>query len=286
MRIACFTTVYNNADHLPVWIRYYGGAVGLGNLSVLDHGSDDGSIGSVPREVSVVRLPRRQVDEIGRTAAVNAFAAALLNYYDTVIYTDCDEFIVPDPAVYPGGLRDYCGRCPPRVAPVGLNVLHMTDREGPLDYRHPILRQRRFCRFASAMCKPLIVREPITWRAGFHFAEQPASLETDIYLFHLKAADRETALRRHQFVRTLPWSKKDVARGLAVGARTMSDEDFIARHFTEPLSELAKTGDRKFDFDADLARMRTELASRPEAFVYSFFYGKVARIPKRFRDCL
>ena len=201
--------IHNEAFFLPIWVRYYANALGAENLTVLDHGSDDGSLNGLPAQVSVVRLPHTGIDEDARAAAVNAFKAALQQYYDVVIYTDCDEIIVPDPAVYPDGLRQYCETCPPLVAPVGVELFHAVDREGPLEADRPVLRQRRFCRFANCYCKPLIAKGPVTWSPGFHYADRKSHIARDVYLFHLKAIDRrDRALQRQRYTRSMRCARR------------------------------------------------------------------------------
>ena len=283
MRIACFTMVHNEAVFLPIWARYYAGALGAENLTVLDHGSNDGSLSCLPPGVGVVTLPRADFDEHPRTAAVNAFKTTLQQYYDVVIYTDCDELIVPDPAVYPGGLRQYCETCPPLVAPVGLNLFHALDREGPIDFDRPILRQRRFCRFVSTMCKPLITKQPVTWSPGFHFADQPCQIARNVYLFHIKTMDRELALTRLAYTRSMSWSELNVTRGLGRHQR-FSDEEFTGEFFHEATSKLCGDDDLRFSFGEDVARLLSSLKPG-KPYSYPHFYGNVAKRPKRFRDC-
>ena len=283
MRVACFTMVHNEGVFLPIWARYYAAALGAENLTVLDHGSDDGSLSRLPPEVGVVTLPRTEIDEFARADAVNAFKVMLQQYYDVVIYTDCDEIIVPDPSAYPGGLRQYCETCPPLVAPIGLNVLHMGEREGPLEADRPILRQRRFCRFASFYCKPLITREPVTWSPGFHHADRKCHIARNVYLFHLKAVDRDVALQRHRYIRSSQWSESNLTKGTGRHQR-VSDEAFIREYFTEPAAQLPGEGKPRFSFDDEINQLVASL--RPgDLYVGADFLGKVRRRPKRFRDC-
>jgi hypothetical protein len=275
--------VYNEAVFLPIWARYYASALGVRNLTVLDHGSDDGSLDRLPPGIGVVTLPRTPLDENTRASAVNAFAATLRPYYDVVIYTDCDEIIVPDPDRYPGGLSEYCERCPALVAPIGLDVIHAFDREEPLDLHRPILRQRRFCRFESMECKPLITKRPVSWSPGFHFADQPWHVAHDAYLFHLKVADRDIALRRLELTRTITWSEANLARRVAVHQRERDDQ-FLDRYFTSTLALLQSGADLTFSFRDDVARLSKAIEESGERRTYPAFFGKVARRPKHFRD--
>ncbi len=78
---------------------------------------------------------------------------ALLQNYDAVIYTDCDEILVPNLGIY-SDLKDYIEKNDfDYVTAVGMNVLHMIDREDPLRLDQPILQQRKFAKFWSVLCK-------------------------------------------------------------------------------------------------------------------------------------
>jgi hypothetical protein len=93
--VAVFTMVYNEPRNLPLWTRYYGEQFGHENCWVLDHGSTDGSTDSLPCHRA--RLPRDPMDSLRRAQRCSAFQHFLLRVYDTVIYVDSDEFLVPDP---------------------------------------------------------------------------------------------------------------------------------------------------------------------------------------------
>ena len=109
MAVACFTMAGDKQSaFLPIWARYYASAFGPENLTVIDHGSDDGSIDCLPRGIGVIHLPRTVFDEYPRTALINSVKDGLLGFYDAVMYTDCDEIIVPDPEIYKNGLGEYC----------------------------------------------------------------------------------------------------------------------------------------------------------------------------------
>jgi hypothetical protein len=276
VKIAAITMVYNETVNLPIWLRYYGGQIGLENLVVVDHGSDDGStadLGAAGR----IRLPRDKFDDVQRGRMIAGLHASLLGYFDVVIYTDCDEMIVPDPAKYEG-LADYCARLEgDAVTPVGLNVVHALDEEGPLDPARPILGQRRYGRFVSAMCKTLVSRVPIRWSGGFHGSTLPPRFDHDLYLFHLKRADLDTALARQQITRALDWASPKA--GLH---QRVSDDELVA-HFRRSAADSRDDG-RPFDFREQTAQYLSRVErigdfhiARPE-FVAPF----LARIPDRF----
>src|SRR5437867_8001174 len=99
MTTAVITFVYNEAVNLPIWRRYYGGIFGERNLFVIDHSSSDGSTDDLG-DMNKLWLHREELDERKRSLFIAPFVKGLLEYFDTVIYTDCDEIIVPDLRVF------------------------------------------------------------------------------------------------------------------------------------------------------------------------------------------
>jgi len=203
-RVAVMTMVHDEERMLPRWIEYYGKQVGVDNLLVLDDNSSDNSTEGLP--CSVIKLPEhpwKQAWGVARVGLGNRIAEGFLTFYDVVIFTDVDEFLVPDPEKY-SGLVDYLAANPDPdlIAPLGINVLHNPAVEPELNDTEPILRQRTFVKFAPGMCKPLIKRASVNWATAFHGANVPFTIDPDLLLIHLKYYDLpsmgEVASHRHQ----------------------------------------------------------------------------------------
>lgn len=194
--LACVTMVYNERDMLPLWLRHYGGQVGAQACYVIDHGSDDGStadLGGATR----LRLDRSPLDEPGRAAFVGQVCAGLLRQYDYVAYTDADEMLVADPAIWPS-LVDYINDAPPPVVTaLGMNLLHLIGHEADWDPARPILAQRHWAFALASMCKPALIGRPVAWSPGFHSSDAPIMFDR-LFLFHLAYFDYGTAMRRQQ----------------------------------------------------------------------------------------
>ena len=185
------TMVRDEAFMLPRWVAHYGRQVGTQNLLVLDDNSVDGSTDDLP--CSVYRLPPAPWHrEWGptRLQLVNGLARGLLACNDAVIFTDVDEFLVADPAMY-ASLSDYLTSRTDQqvVAPMALEVMHNARVEPPLDPEQPLLGQRRFVKFSPGMCKPLVKRIGKPWRYAFHGIHEPFAIDTDLWMFHLKYVD-------------------------------------------------------------------------------------------------
>jgi len=203
--IAVITVVRDEAAMLPRWVRHYSRQCGdPERLVVLDDNSTDGSTEGLP--CPVIRLPEREhVDwAVTRLRMVNALATSLLQSFDAVAFVDADEFLVADPEKY-ADLRELVADRPDvkAIGAMGLNVVHRVGVEPPLDPDRPVLRQRRTAKFIPKMCKPAIKRGTGHWAAGSHGARLPYTIDRDLYLLHLKFADRDHLVRTSEHRRDL-----------------------------------------------------------------------------------
>jgi hypothetical protein len=192
-RVAVMTMTRDEADMLPRWLAYYGGQFGAENLFVVDDNSADGSTTDLP--CSVFRMPPgpwKQNWMQTRTDLVNGLSRGLLACYDVVIFSDVDEFLVPDPATY-DGLASYVDAHGDVevIAPLAVNVLHNATVEPAFDPTRPVLAQRRFVKFVPGMCKPLIKRAAVPWLMGFHGIRSRFEIDPDLLLLHLKYYDNQ-----------------------------------------------------------------------------------------------
>lgn len=208
MLAAVMTMVRNEAGMLPRWLRHYGGQVGSDALFVIDDMSDDGSTEGV--EATVIRLPERSTaggrrfDQF-KAQMGNLLGQTLLTAYDAVIFTDVDEFLVPDPRHF-SSLPHYLDSLGDRdvVAPIGLELMHSPVSAPALRTDLSLLTQRRHVRFAPFSCKPLIKRRPFRWGPGQHGIQAPYTIDRGLFLFHAHFADLEQAtgtqvLRHEEF---------------------------------------------------------------------------------------
>src|SRR5439155_461075 len=243
-RIAIMTMVYNEHTNLPVWLRHYRRTAPTANLFVIDHSSDDGSTALLPG-VTRIPLPRHELDERDRTFLINSLQQGFLRYYDIVIYTDCDELLVPNPA-RSAALDAYLLDQPYSYAsPVGINVLHIADIEPRIDFARPLLSQRRYGQFQSSLCKPLVTRVAVTWEPGFHSCNRPPNIDKSLYLFHIKKIDKDEALRRHHIVE--PGRTRVRARNLGNAAR-----DYPPLHVSDAPLSVVQTNRRSLILRRDV----------------------------------
>jgi len=221
--LAIVTMVYNEPQHLTVWKRHYGSQVGEQACYVLDHGSTDGSTENLGH-INRVRIPRSPQDDERRARAIGQFCASLLEWYDSVIYVDVDELLVADPERFPSLISFAQSSFLPAVTATGFDVIHRLGTEMALDYSQLISLQRRHIRFSSAMCKTVLIRQPVTWAPGFHCCTEilPDPCP-NLFLFHLRYADLDSGLQRLTRTRVQPWCSDTVGQHQRLADTDWSD---------------------------------------------------------------
>ncbi len=205
--VAAVTMAYNEPDFAPIWARHYASEIGARHCTIIDHGSTDGSLDGLGA-VNIIRLPRSPQDDERRARFVSRLVASLLTWYDAVIYTDIDEILVADPDRHIS-LAAWCAvETRPVVNAVGLDLLHRPEHERPLATQLPVTIQRRWLRFSSSMCKPVLLRTPMDWAPGFHSVAAPPTFG-DLFLFHLRYIDLNRGLQRLAKTRQQPWEQRN-----------------------------------------------------------------------------
>ncbi len=284
MTAAAITFVYNESVNLPIWVKYYGGQFGEKNLYVVDRGSDDGSTDNLG-DVNVIKIPRNEFDEHEKTSFMSSLHSALLNFHRTVMISDCDEILAPDPDKY-ANLSEYIEKSDfDYVNCIGLDVLHLLTEEEPIDLSRPFLSQRRFARFHSPCCKHLISRVPMSWLPGFHSSTRPPKFDKDLYLFHTKVMDYAIAVKRQQINLDTVWSKASLDRNLGVHHR-FSYSRFVHQNFLAPIDVLNRDMFQEFEFDEELNAIVNNTVVNNGYHNIPMNIEKRVKIPARFCNVL
>lgn len=250
--VLVMTMARDEAEMLPRWVRHYADQVGLENVVVLDDNSVDGSTDDLG--CTVHRLPPLAGErfEGTRMRLLSGLAGGFLAAYDVVVFVDVDEFLIPDPTRHTD-LRSFLAARPHRevIAPVALNVVHVPQVEGPLHADEPVLGQRRFAKFTPLMCKPSIKRIDAGWRWASHGIESPFEVDPELFMLHLKFADRD-ALRRVAAHRKALVDTD----GRAKGSSWSRDVDDIVAAFDRAVADVDVDSVPEFDPRAvDLSRV-------------------------------
>jgi hypothetical protein len=194
------TMIYNEDHFLPLWCDYYSKIYGAANLIIIDHGSSIEY--NLPREVNVIKIPRSPMNDLLRSNFISQFCSSLLTWYESVTYTDVDEFLIANPFKY-ASLSDYLDQNKASsVTAYGFNLFDF--EKNIIDSKLSILSQRKKMRFQFAMCKSLLVREKVVWSPGFHTSNHEINFD-DLFLIHLHHYDLSHSLARLSKTRAMPW---------------------------------------------------------------------------------
>ena len=227
---AVVTMVRDESVFFPIWLGYYSRFFAAEDIYVLDHGTRDGSTGGA----GFVRVPvhNAAVDWAWHRDMVQAQQHTLLRRYDTVLVTDVDEIVAPDPRA--GDLASYvAGFDRDFVTCRGYEVIHLRDHEAGFDPDRPVLDQRSWWFFNPAYCKPLLAREPMHWHGGMHHRTDGRTAEDGtLHLLHLHRMDYELCLARHVQRVSVPWNPRDRDNGWGYQNRIVEPAAF-ARWFYE-----------------------------------------------------
>lgn len=218
---AIFTLVRNEAQLLPVWLRYYSRFVPLDQLFVLDNDSDDGSTTDIPAVVTHCSSDTA-FDHPWMVSTINLFQQKLQQQFDTVLYADADEFVVPRTC----DLGEYLdASVMPVVRSMGYNIVQNVD-EGAIDWSCPLLNQRMWMSRHTQFDKPVISRIPITYSLGCHSLNSGPVPEPDrdLVLLHVHLIDREWCVERHRWKRSLPWHAQSLSQGWGFQNSLPTDE--------------------------------------------------------------
>ncbi|MGB0966707.1 MAG: glycosyltransferase family 2 protein [Halocynthiibacter sp.] len=205
------TMVYQDYDILRRWVNYYEKHLKREHLYVLSHGGDPehARIAAGCNVITIPRDPTSHHFDRRRWGAINSFHAGLMRYYNWMIVSDVDEFVLLDPDVgtdlvgyltgYEHGSRhDGPDGIPKSLSPFGIELIHNPEVEPEaLDPEAPILRHRRVFRTNANYSKPCVLRQPANFTVGGHANNhQPRVLDPHLYLLHLRFYDYKATEKR------------------------------------------------------------------------------------------
>lgn len=222
-KTAMFTIIQNEDFFLDIWLRYYKKFFPAEHIYILNHSSTTESCLKLLKKakeegINVVPVYRDlSFDHAWLRTTVEKFQSFLFSSYDYVAFTEVDEILTPNPAIYDKGLGRYILekfnedkidtlRC------AGFNVEHDVKSEGDIDLSKGVLQQRFKWRRSFIYDKPLISKVPCRWVNGFHSLSVNPSLpvNTELILIHLHKMDYNLCKTKHMEQAKRKWNQYDV----------------------------------------------------------------------------
>ncbi|MDT0682375.1 hypothetical protein RM543_06745 [Roseicyclus sp. F158] len=248
--LAVVTMVYDDDVYLDIFLRHWTRFLPRSNIFVLMHANYE-RFEAMAEGCNTMRIRRPETSpesEQLRWRMVSQIVSGLTYQFGRALYTDVDEIITVDPDVAASPVEYICGLTDPVVAPMGVDLVHVPDREPlPYDPARPILGQRRYFAFTSWYAKPAIVSEPIRWGSGGHNCNRKHVLDPALTLFHLRLFDE--GIYRARADARLDLVTDDATGGLipGLGGRTWRSEgDHLSLYrrdtMDEELARIEKPG--------------------------------------------
>jgi hypothetical protein len=204
MKLCVITSVFNEEDLLPQFLRHYR-AQGVGEFNILDNHCTDGSIPYLKTQKDVNVLCKYgfvdQMDDTKKLEMLEGFkkAQAYMDASTYCILADCDEFI--EPIAENHTIKSYIEQYPHEIyGSIGYNMVQHKD-DKPYDPGKPLTEQRQHGFHFESYDKPIVVKAsfPCRYSPGMHTVEDERRLlhpEKDFVLLHYVAFDREISLKR------------------------------------------------------------------------------------------
>ena len=169
---------------------------------VLDHGSEPALSSTLSEftdgrglKINFMRIPPIPFDDDFKAMALTSFAKVLVQCYEIVVTTDCDELLVGlgirDSEVLPT-LRSLEGI----AAPIGFEIVQHISREDAFDPSAKIESQRAYGFFASGYTKPVIWKKRSEFGGGLHNVRDEFEYAPTLGLLHLRSVDESISESR------------------------------------------------------------------------------------------
>tara|TARA_R110002126_G_scaffold124676_3_gene266819 strand:+ start:2682 stop:3446 length:765 start_codon:yes stop_codon:yes gene_type:complete len=174
-KCAILTITYNEPDFMAMWYRYYSKHFDDADIYILDDGSDDGMLDGIGGNIEKVTDQvhpdlKKHIQDGDMQHKVLERYRLLLRRYKYVMKVDTDEFVVPDPAKWPGGLKQFIDEFEDEFAQCsGYGVVEKPGEAVFDSSKDPWLSQRtHWHRDWHHFCKVVLSRTDPQWGGGYH----------------------------------------------------------------------------------------------------------------------
>lgn len=214
MKSAVYTIQHNEEWFLPMWIKYYSQHFAPQDMYILGHNCTGKNKEQLEQyEKDGINILYLNTDEIFNhdwlLNEVHTAQRNLLRIYDYVVFTDCDEFIVPKE----GTLKEFIDnatedayRC------TGIDII-----EDKMYYSH-------------GFSKTLISKIPLTYCHGYHVSIPEFPISDKLELYHLHKLDFNQCWERNKRLAQENWDKYALDNNLGT-QNLVSDEEGFRKMF-------------------------------------------------------
>jgi hypothetical protein len=225
-RVAFVTMVWRDYWLLERWIAHNARLVPLRHLHVINHGGDP-EVDRIAAGCNIIHLPRDEVTidlTERRWALLSAQTNGLLAFYDRVICTDVDEFLV-----YLGDKRDLLAHLAAKpvagdaLAPMGLNLIPVPAQGVPGEA--PLLARWPHALVNAKYTKPCIAARRVQYTTGGHGLRRGRfEIDPEVAMLHLHYVTPDYAER-------MAARAQIVAESRAANAASATPRDMPARYW-------------------------------------------------------
>ena len=271
-----FTIVKNERIFLPIWLKYYSKYFTGEDIYIIDHEPDDGSIEECLHKYKfkTIRFCHKTYDNIWKINVANQIQRDLLSNYEYVLYADADEIIVPNPGRYKD-LKEYIFKCNKNyVGVTSFEVIHLKEKESPIDLCKPILEQRKYWyRKGVSYDKTLLSKQPLKWTPGFHEAKNIEKYyrDKDLWMIHLHKMDYELCWEKHQNIKRLKHHEECIRQNCSPHYRIANKKVFYQFFYTNCYQETNKKVFSQFFYAIHNQKMLKELKLTPLCLIIIYF---------------
>lgn len=159
---ALLTIVQNGNEFIKVWWRYYRQFFDAKDIYIFDYQSSDNSLSGV--NCNIISVEQAAIEDVPvGNKLINDLKTKLLDTYNYVMYADYDEIVY-----HPKGLDYVLTLGWDYYTTQGYEVVHKVEKELPINWNEPLLKQRNYWYRCPMYDKSLITAIDVKWAHGNH----------------------------------------------------------------------------------------------------------------------
>lgn len=202
---------HNEYFYLPIWCKWYRETFAPEDMYILAHNPS----------IEMVKMCERARDDGFNVkylftdvifdhdwlnSIVHGKQRELLEKYNYVMYTDCDELIIPTDTT----LKDFINNATEEAYRCDGWELHENEMYQSIGF-----------------CKTLLTRIPLTYVHGYHRSEPEFPISNNLRLYHIHKISFDEAWKRNQRISQEKWDSYALANGLGTHNHISGEQDFI-----------------------------------------------------------